>query len=142
MQYRFLAALVFLARCASAAFAQAPANMPPYTPPKTADGQPDIQGIWQVLNTAAWDLQDHGARLGVPAGRGVVDGQRDPVPARGAREEEGERREARDARSRIEVLSVGRAAHHVHAVPVPDRAAGRQGQRPLRVQPHASGRST
>jgi len=53
-------------------YAQAPANMSPYTPPKLANGQPDISGIWQVLNTAAWDLQDHGAGLGVPAGRGVV----------------------------------------------------------------------
>jgi len=56
----------------SRALAQAPANMPPYTPPKLANGQPDISGIWQVLNTAAWDLQDHGASLGVPAGHGVV----------------------------------------------------------------------
>jgi hypothetical protein len=56
----------------SPTLAQAPANMPPYTPPKLANGQPDISGIWEVLNTAAWDLQDHGASLGVPAGRGVV----------------------------------------------------------------------
>ena len=54
--------------------AAAQASAQTYTPPKTADGHPDIQGIWQVLNTAAWDLQDHGARLGVPAGRGVVEG--------------------------------------------------------------------
>ena len=40
-----------------------------YTPPRTPDGQPDLQGVWQVLNTAAWDIQDHGARLGVPAGQ-------------------------------------------------------------------------
>jgi hypothetical protein len=46
----------------------------PYTPPRTREGQPDLQGIWQVLNTAAWDLEDHGASLGVPAGRGVVEG--------------------------------------------------------------------
>lgn len=45
-----------------------------YTPPRTRDGQPDLQGVWQVLNTAAWDLEDHGASLGVPAGRGVVEG--------------------------------------------------------------------
>src|SRR5262249_54258158 len=56
----------------SVVHAQAPANMPPYTPPKLASGQPDISGIWEVLNTAAWDLLDHGASLGVPAGRGVV----------------------------------------------------------------------
>lgn len=45
-----------------------------YTPPRTPDGRPDLQGIWQVLNTAAWDIQDHPARLGVPAGHGVVEG--------------------------------------------------------------------
>jgi len=54
---------------------QAPAAKPQaYTPPRTADGKPDLQGIWQVLNTAAWDIQDHPARLDVPAGQGVVDG--------------------------------------------------------------------
>ena len=31
----------------------APASAQTYTPPKTADGHPDIQGIWQVVNTAA-----------------------------------------------------------------------------------------
>jgi hypothetical protein len=41
---------------------------------RTPDGKPNLQGIWQVLNTAAWDLQDHSARLGVPAGQAVVEG--------------------------------------------------------------------
>jgi hypothetical protein len=50
------------------------AGAKPYTPPRTPQGHPDLQGVWQVLNTAAWDLEDHNARLGVPAGRGVVDG--------------------------------------------------------------------
>ena len=45
-----------------------------YVPPRTADGHPDLEGVWQVLNTAAWDIEDHGASLGVPAGRGVVEG--------------------------------------------------------------------
>src|SRR5258706_6784371 len=70
--FRTLAAASVFVACASAAFAQAPANMPAYTPPKNSDGQPDLSGIWQVLNTGAWDLQDHGAQLGIPAGRGVV----------------------------------------------------------------------
>jgi hypothetical protein len=45
-----------------------------YTPPRTPQGQPDLQGIWQALNTAAWNIEDHSASLGVPAGRAVVEG--------------------------------------------------------------------
>ena len=37
-----------------------------------------FSGIWQVLNTAAWDIQDHSASLGVPAGQGVVEGNEIP----------------------------------------------------------------
>jgi len=46
--------------------------------PRAADGKPDLSGIWQVLNTAAWDIQDHAASLGVPAGQGVV--ERNEIP--------------------------------------------------------------
>ena len=49
-----------------------------YASPRTPDGQPDLQGIWQVVNTAAWDIQDHAAQLGVPAGQGVVEGNEIP----------------------------------------------------------------
>jgi len=42
--------------------------------PRTSDGKPDLSGIWQVMNTAAWDIQDHSAQKGVPAGQGVVEG--------------------------------------------------------------------
>src|SRR5882672_7607242 len=60
-----------------------------YTPPRTREGQPDLQGIWQVLNTAAWDIQDHSASLGVPAGRGVVEGNEIPyTPAALAKKQE------------------------------------------------------
>ncbi len=44
------------------------------TVPRTPDGKPDLNGIWQVLNTAAWDIQDHTGQLGVPPGQGVVEG--------------------------------------------------------------------
>ena len=59
--------------------------------------QPDLQGIWQVMNTAAWDIQDHGAerypglpaRFSVPAGPGVVDGNDLPyLPAALAKKQE------------------------------------------------------
>jgi hypothetical protein len=33
-----------------------------YSPPRTADGVPDLSGIWQVLNTANYDIQSHAAR--------------------------------------------------------------------------------
>src|SRR4051812_27840373 len=59
-----LAAFAIVTFAPVPAAAQTPATT--YTPPRTREGQPDLQGIWQVLNTAAWDLQDHSASLGVP----------------------------------------------------------------------------
>ena len=41
--------------------------------PRMADGRPDMQGIWQARSRAAYDLEDHPARFGMPAGRSVVD---------------------------------------------------------------------
>jgi len=46
--------------------------------PRTADGKPDLNGIWQTLNSAAWDIQDHSGQLGVPPGKGVVEGNEIP----------------------------------------------------------------
>lgn len=45
-----------------------------YTAPRTADGHPDLRGVWQALNTSVWNLEDHPAELGVPAGQSVVVG--------------------------------------------------------------------
>jgi hypothetical protein len=80
---RLLAALV--AAVALVAFglvfsglsAQAPARQGragAYAGPRTPDGKPDLNGIWQVFNSAHWDIEAHAAQEGVPAGQGVVEG--------------------------------------------------------------------
>jgi hypothetical protein len=35
---------------------------PPYRAPRSADGKPDLNGIWQALNEANYDIQAHMAR--------------------------------------------------------------------------------
>ena len=32
--------------------------------PRTPDGKPDLNGIWQTLGTAHWDLETHASRPG------------------------------------------------------------------------------
>jgi hypothetical protein len=41
---------------------------------RTADGKPNVNGIWQVVNSANWDLEAHSAEDGIPGGLGVVEG--------------------------------------------------------------------
>jgi len=42
--------------------------------PRTVDGKPNLQGIWQASSSAGADLQDHAARNNMLAGRSVVAG--------------------------------------------------------------------
>lgn len=81
MRYRFagslavaLIAVATLVALTSAPLAgQAPAARPPaYTPPRLPFGQPNLQGVWNTRNLAKYDLEDHSASPGVPAGKGVV----------------------------------------------------------------------
>lgn len=61
-----------------------------YRAPRTAEGTPDLNGIWQAMNTAHWDIEPHGASKGtvrdlgaldaMPGGLGVVQG--DEIPYR------------------------------------------------------------
>ena len=52
-----------------------------YDGPRTPEGRPDLSGIWQVLGSAAWDLEAHNAQDGIPAGFSVVDGGTIPYTA-------------------------------------------------------------
>ena len=55
-----------------------------YRAPRAADGHADMGGIWQAVNSANWDLEDHSAQPGTmwqtgsigaePAGQSVVEG--------------------------------------------------------------------
>jgi hypothetical protein len=60
------------------------AQAPAYKAPRTKDGQPNLNGIWEAMTTANWDLRAHaasqgpvlslGAQFSVPPGPGVIEG--------------------------------------------------------------------
>src|SRR6476661_679276 len=53
-------------------------TLPRTTLPRTGDGKPNLEGIWQASSTAAADLQDHAAGYNMLAGRSVVVGAEIP----------------------------------------------------------------
>jgi hypothetical protein len=90
-----VAAACLLSLAATSALGQAPA----YRAPRTADGKPDLNGIWQALNSANWDLEGHhaapgpipllGAVFAKPPGLGVVEGDEIPyLPAAAAKKKQ------------------------------------------------------
>src|SRR5262245_37162483 len=94
----------------------------PYKAPLTREGQPNLNGIWQAINTANWDIEAHGPRSGppqfgalfaVPGGPGVVvDG---PIPYRAAalakREELRAKRWTEDPEAKCYMPGVPRATY-------------------------------
>ena len=75
------------------------AQAPAYRAPRAPDGKPNLNGIWQALNTADWDLQGHAAAKGpvaslgavfaVPPGLSVVEGNEIPyLPAAAAQKKQ------------------------------------------------------
>ena len=81
--------------------------------PRTADGRPNLSGIWQAVNTASWDIQDHDAQLDVPAGQGIVEGNEIPYQSWAAakRQENYDNRLTRDPERRCFLPGVPRATY-------------------------------
>jgi hypothetical protein len=81
--------------------------------PHTPDGKPDLSGIWQVMNSAAWDIQDHPAQKGVPGGQGVVESGGIPYQpwALARKKENYEQRAALDPESKCYLPGVPRVTY-------------------------------
>src|SRR2546427_12249187 len=43
-----------------------------YKPGRTADGHPDLTGIWDMRGAANWNVEGHTGGPGVPASRSVI----------------------------------------------------------------------
>jgi len=79
-----LAVAVSMAQAPQAPAAARPAAPAAYRAPRTADGKPNLNGIWQAMNTANWDIEAHsaqpspikdlGATGAIPGGAGIVEG--------------------------------------------------------------------
>jgi hypothetical protein len=91
--------LLFSAVAAAFLLTPAIAQNQAYKPARTADGKPDLNGIWQAMNTANWDLEGHSAQAGQvvalgatgaePPGIGVVEGGEIPyLPAAAQKKKE------------------------------------------------------
>jgi len=81
--------------------------------PRTADGKPDFSGFWQVLNSADWDIQDHAAQKGIPAGQGIVVGNEIPYQswAEAKKKENNENRATADPETKFYLPGVPRITY-------------------------------
>jgi len=61
-----------------AAVQAAPAAPRAYVAPRGAGGHPDMNGVWEVMNTANWDIEPHAARAALAFRPGPFG----PVPAK------------------------------------------------------------
>jgi len=89
----------------------------PYSGPRTRDGKPDLNGIWQVLNEAYWDVEAHSAEEGTPGGIGVVEGGGIPYKpeALAKRKQNWEKRATEDPSTKCFLAGVPRITY----VPLP-----------------------
>jgi hypothetical protein len=84
--------------------------------PRTKEGKPDLQGIWQVRNRAAYGLEDHHSRYRMPPGRSVVEGGTIPYQpwAAAQRDENFANRQTADPLSKCYLPGVPRIMYLEH----------------------------
>jgi hypothetical protein len=82
-------AAAWLATVPTASQVRGAGSFPAYKAPRTPDGRPNLNGIWQSLTTANWDILAHAAQPGprpeimgawgaAPGGLGIVEGNEIP----------------------------------------------------------------
>ena len=93
--------------------------------PRLQDGKPNLNGYWQTLNTANYDIQDHAARKGEPGGQGVVEGNEIPYQPWAARQKQDnfKNRASLDSEVKCYQLGVPRVAYSGHPFQILQSAA-------------------
>ncbi len=136
-----------MAACAAAALI-AVAVIPvsgqaPYKAPRTKDGKPNLNGVWQANNEANWNIAPHGASQGpvLALGRGLFGSARHgrgrwsfALHSTSRRETEREFRQPPEAGSRDQVLHGRGSAGELHAVPIPDHTGQQRHHDRVRVR--------
>ena len=137
------AAAALMLFCSAPLVVEVPAlAQPAYKAPRTVDGTPDLQGIWQVRNTsAAFDLEDHAGALGIPARKKRDRGsprRQNSVSVGSAGETAGELQESRGRRHLEQMLYAGRAANHLSRFSISDFPNAKVHADRLRIHSHLS----
>src|SRR5678815_2555464 len=85
MRTRFVSSMIVaVGLFAALTFLGQTAQTPAYRAPRTKDGKPTLNGIWQAVNEANWNIEPHSAEAGPfyqlgaaysqPPGLGIVEG--------------------------------------------------------------------
>ena len=132
MRNRFLlrVTVVALTACMASAVMLVSAQAPGYQAPRAPDGKPNLNGIWQAINTANWDIEAHaaapspvlelGAAGAIPGGLGVVEGGRFRINPEALAKRNENRANRLKLDPEVKCYLARRAARDLHAVPVSD----------------------
>jgi hypothetical protein len=101
----------YLSAMAAAVLSSLPAAA--QTLPRLQDGKPNLNGIWQTMNSAYVNIEDHVAQPGAPGGQGVVEGGEIPYQswALAKRKENYEKRATADPEAKCYLPGVPRITY-------------------------------